>query len=51
MAEKSNGPFGIIKKTVDRFKTVDSEDAKKGAAAAIGIWGGATALGWAMQRG
>ena len=36
---------------VDRIKNVDQDDAKKIAAAGIGIWGAATGIGWAMQRG
>jgi len=36
---------------IDSIKNVSEKDAKKAAAASIGVWGAATGIGWAMQRG
>lgn len=60
--DDSSGPLDAIKNmvenasksatsVVDGIKSVNVEDAKKAVAAAIGIWGGATGVGWYMQRG
>merc|ERR1712071_658746 len=35
---------------IDRIKHLSQNDAKKIAAATIGVWGTATGVGWAMQQ-